>query len=104
MTRSDSAAPVSGQAKGFPSVITLDTAMAALEAGRRIAQAALQSPAEAGQIDLAGLQQFDSSALAVLVALRREFGGGIGFRNPAANLRTLAGLYGVDRLLFGATR
>jgi phospholipid transport system transporter-binding protein len=104
VTGPDSAVPVSAQATSFPGVITLDTAMDALEAGRRIAQAALQSPAAAGQIDLAGLQQFDSSALAVLVALRREFGGGIGFRNPTANLRTLAGLYGVDGLLFGATR
>ena len=81
--------------------------MDALDAARRVAQAALQSTAAdrpAGQIDLAGLQHFDSSALAVLVALRREFGGGISFRNPAANLRTLAGLYGVDGLLFGAMR
>jgi len=43
---------------------------------------------------------FDSAALAVLAALRRDAGGPLRFANPPANLRKLAALYGVDALLF----
>lgn len=53
-------------------------------------------------IDLAGLTVFDSAALAVLAALRREAAGPLHFANPPANLRKLAALYGVDALLFGS--
>jgi hypothetical protein len=56
----------------------------------------------AGSIDLAGLTVFDSAALAVLAALRRQAAGPLHFANPPANLRKLAALYGVDALLFGS--
>ncbi|RPH46414.1 MAG: STAS domain-containing protein [Burkholderiales bacterium] len=70
------------------------------------APAALQAAREAlagggGSLDLSPLVRFDSSAVAVLVALRREAGSGAAFRNPPANLRKLASLYGVEAALFG---
>lgn len=80
---------------GFPSRITLDVAAAALEAAR----AALR--ASPGALDLAPLERFDSSAVAVLVALRRDAGAGLQLRNPPPNLRKLASLYGVEASLFG---
>ena len=56
------------------------------------------------QLDLAPLTQFDSSAVAALVALsRRAFSQSVALRylNVPANLRKLAALYGVDGVLFG---
>jgi ABC-type transporter Mla MlaB component len=78
----------------FPSEIRLTNAVAALAQARGALGSATVS------IDLAGLTVFDSSALAVLAALRREAGGTLHFANPHANLRQLAALYGVDALLF----
>ena len=55
-------------------------------------------------IDLSTLSRFDSSALAVLLELRRRFGGASGrfaVVNPPAKLRGLAEVYGVAELLFG---
>ena len=86
----------------FPGEIRLANAVAALAQAR----AALGSATASGStsatasIDLAGLAAFDSSALAVLAALRREAGGSLRFANPHPNLRQLATLYGVDALLF----
>lgn len=82
----------------FPSEIRLTNAVAAL-AQARVALGSVTASATAS-IDLAGLTAFDSSALAVLAALRREAGGTLHFANPHANLRQLAALYGVDALLF----
>ncbi|MCX7203433.1 MAG: STAS domain-containing protein, partial [Burkholderiales bacterium] len=53
------------------------------------------------ELDLSGLTHFDSTAVAVLIALRREAPHGPAFRGVPANLRKLAGLYGVETLLFG---
>lgn len=78
----------------FPGEIRLTNAVAALAQARTALGLATAS------IDLAGLTVFDSSALAVLAALRREAGGTLHFANPHANLRQLAALYGVDALLF----
>lgn len=78
----------------FPGEIRLTNAVAALAQARAAVGSATAS------IDLAGLTVFDSSALAVLAALRREAGGTLHFANPHANLRQLAALYGVDALLF----
>ena len=51
--------------------------------------------------DLDPLVEYDSSAIAVLLEIRRAPGGaGARFRNVPANLRKLATLYGVDSLLF----
>jgi phospholipid transport system transporter-binding protein len=78
-----------------PAEITLATAPAALVAAR----AALRDAG--GELDLAGLTRFDSAAVAVLVALRREGGAGVRFGNVPPNLRKLASLYGVETALFG---
>jgi phospholipid transport system transporter-binding protein len=81
----------------FPVEITLDNAPDALEAARAAVRAA-----PAAGVDLAPLRHFDSTAVAVLVALRREAGSALSLRNPPANLRTLAALYGVEAALFGS--
>jgi len=78
----------------FPAEILMDGAPAALQAAREVLAAG-------NGLDLAPLARFDSSAVAVLVALRREAGSGAVFRNPPPNLRKLASLYGVEAALFG---
>ena len=80
----------------FPSEITLANAPAALDSARAALRAA------PGPLDLSPLGRFDSTAVAVLVALRREAGPGLAFRNVPPNLRKLASLYGVESILFGA--
>lgn len=80
----------------FPEEITLEVAPAALVAAR----AALRDAV--GPLDLSPLLRFDSSAVAVLVALRRDSGPGLAFRGVPANLRKLASLYGVEAALFGS--
>ena len=51
--------------------------------------------------DLSPLAEYDSSAIAVLLEIRRSPGGDAArFLNVPANLRKLATLYGVDSLLF----
>lgn len=88
----------------FPGEIRLANAVAALAQARVALSSASGSAAgsPSGSIDLAGLTVFDSAALAVLAALRREAAGPLHFANPPANLRKLAALYGVDALLFGS--
>jgi phospholipid transport system transporter-binding protein len=82
-------------AAGFPASITLEEAPAALAAARALLAAG------GGPIDLAPLERFDSSAVAVLLALRREGGPTVSFGNVPPNLRKLASLYGVEAALFG---
>ncbi|MBN9410199.1 MAG: STAS domain-containing protein [Burkholderiales bacterium] len=56
-------------------------------------------------VDASALQHFDSSALAVLLACRREalaVGRRFAVRGMPSRLQSLAGLYGVGRLLEGA--
>ena len=62
--------------------------------------AAARSRVAGGQtsFDLSALTHVDSTALAVLLALRRE--APCRFNNPGTNLRKLADLYGVESLLF----
>ena len=82
----------------FPGEVRLSNAVAALAQARvALGPAAGSTP---GSIDLAGLTVFDSAALAVLAALRRDADGSLRFANPPPNLRKLAALYGVDALLF----
>jgi ABC-type transporter Mla MlaB component len=76
----------------FPSDVTLGNALQALESAR--------AGCRAGALDLAPLEHFDSGAVAVLIALRREFGPTLELRNPPSNLRKLASLYGVESILF----
>jgi ABC-type transporter Mla MlaB component len=76
----------------FPAEVTL------ANAGQAIGQA--REACRGGCADLSGLTRFDSAAVAVLVALRREFGPGLRLVHPPENLRRLATVYGVDRILF----
>ena len=87
----------------FPGEIRLSNAVAALAQARIALGSALgsTSASASASIDLAGLTVFDSAALAVLAALRRDAAGSLRFANPPAKLRQLAALYGVDTLLFG---
>ena len=55
-------------------------------------------------LDLSPLHDSDSSALAVLLALKREFGARLTLANAPARLRSLARLYGVEALILGAPR
>lgn len=80
-----------------PSIVLAgaDTALAEIRAA--LGPVGATGPLE---LDLAGLAGFDSSALAVLLAVRREYGLGVALRNVPPNLRTLARLYGVEAVLF----
>lgn len=54
------------------------------------------------RVDCAALEQFDSAALSLLLALRRRAlaaGKSLAVLNANANLRKLAGLYGIENLL-----
>ncbi len=82
------------QAARAPVAIMWPDAMAMLASVLPMARAA------AGQLDLTALTRFDSSALAVLLAVRRECGPATRFLHPAPGLRALAALYGVEALLF----
>lgn len=89
---------MSSDTRAFPSGATLThaSASAALAAGcARIA-------AGAAAVDCAALTQFDSSALAVLLAWRREAqarGRALDILNVPAGLASLAQVYGVDTLV-----
>jgi phospholipid transport system transporter-binding protein len=76
--------------------LTHDSAKSALNAGlSRIA-------AGATEVDCAPLKQFDSSALAVLIAWQRAAaarGAGLAVVNLPSGLASLAQAYGVDTLL-----
>jgi phospholipid transport system transporter-binding protein len=88
---------VDGTRWQFRGVLTFDDAMAVVEAAR-----SLPLP-ESGIVDLAGLAHADSSALAVMLALRRraddEGRGVLHFTSVPAVLDSLAKVYGVDQLL-----
>jgi len=86
----------------LPSVLTLNQATACLAMLEQVLRAQTQAEVVA---DASALQQFDSSALAVLLACRRAcLANGKTFRvhGLSPRLRQLAGLYGVAALL-GAT-
>lgn len=74
-------------------------ARALLDAGRGVLRA---ESATNVVVDLAGVREVDSSALAVLFALQRSASArGVSLRvtNPPASLLSLAGLYGVSESL-----
>ena len=69
---------------------------------RMLAQALRSEPGIAVIADASGLTRFDSSALAVLLECRREalvLGKTFSVRELPADLRKLAGVYGVAGLL-----
>ena len=76
--------------------VTLGNAAALLEEGRRHIAEGVQT------IDLAEVNEMDSALLAVLLAWLRDARSRekkISFVNLPESLRTIAQLYGVDRLL-----
>ena len=76
--------------------VTLGNAAALLEEGRRHLAEGVQT------IDLGEVNQMDSALLAVLLAWLRDARAGerpLSFVNLPESLRTIARLYGVDRLL-----
>jgi phospholipid transport system transporter-binding protein len=76
--------------------VTLANVGALLEEGRR------HLAGGAGTVDLAGVTELDSSALALLLAWLREAraaGRSLVFANLPAALKTIARLYGVEDLL-----
>ena len=85
----------------LPSTLTQDVAhdcLATLRSG-------LQAEPHTIVVDGAALQRFDSSALAVLLELRREcarIGKQFAVRSLPKRLRDLATLYGIDGLLTAA--
>ena len=76
--------------------VTLANVAALLEEGRRhLAEGA-------GTVDLGGVTELDSSALALLLAWLREARAGgraVAFANLPESLQTIARLYGVQDLL-----
>jgi phospholipid transport system transporter-binding protein len=86
----------------LPATLTADEARATL---RMLTQTLKSEPESGVVIDASGLQQFDSSALAVLLECRRQaqaWGRAFSVRQPPNKLAALAKLYGVDGLLLGA--
>ena len=83
----------------LPATVTHDQAGAC---ARMLAQAVRSGPDRRAVADASALEQFDSSALAVLLECRREaLAGGKSFavRDLPPRLRELATLYGVADLL-----
>lgn len=79
--------------------VTLAGVAALLEQGRA------QIRAGAGVVDLAGVTELDSSALAMLLAWQREAGSRnrvLAFTGLPEGLTAIARLYGVDGLLAAA--
>jgi len=88
----------SGERWTYVGTLTFTDAAAVFEASR-----ALPLPA-GGVIDLAGLQQADSSALAVMLALKRRAtaeGARLEFASIPPGIHALAHVYGVLDLLAG---
>ena len=78
------------------------TAREARDTQRLLGQALQNEPPSGVVIDAGNLQQFDSSALAVLLECQRlskAFGKSFAVRNAPPKLAALAKLYGVDVLL-----
>ncbi|MFN2645008.1 MAG: lipid asymmetry maintenance protein MlaB [Burkholderiales bacterium] len=76
--------------------VTLANAAAILEEGRRYLADGVQT------VDLAEVSEMDSALLALLLAWLREarvHERSVAFSNLPESLRTIARLYGVDRLL-----
>ena len=78
------------------------TAREANDTRRLLAQAIKSEPEGTVVVDASNLQQFDSSALAVLLECQRAadaWGKPFALRNSSPKLAALAKLYGVDVLL-----
>ncbi len=86
----------------LPATLTADEASATL---LMLTQTLKSEPESGVVIDASALQQFDSSALAVLLECQRQaqaWGRAFSVRQAPNKLTALAKLYGVDGLLLGA--
>jgi phospholipid transport system transporter-binding protein len=83
----------------LPATLTADEARSTL---RLLSQGLQAEPADEAVIDASGLQEFDSAALAVLLACRRQAqaaGRRLSVQQVPVKLAALAKLYGVHTLL-----
>lgn len=83
----------------LPATVTMQEAR---NASAMLAQALRREPDGPVLVDAAGLQQFDTAVLAVLLECQRQaqaWGKGFAVRHAPAKLSALAKLYGVDSLL-----
>jgi phospholipid transport system transporter-binding protein len=83
----------------LPATVTADEARDTLD---MLAQALKREPDAGVVVDASNLQQFDSSALAVLLECQRlaaAWGKGFAVKHAPAKLASLARLYGVDELV-----
>jgi phospholipid transport system transporter-binding protein len=83
----------------LPATVTADEARNTLD---MLAQALRREPDAGVVVDASGLQQFDSSALAVLLECQRlaaAWGKGFSVKHPPPKLASLARLYGVGELV-----
>lgn len=83
----------------LPATVTADEARDTLN---MLSQALKREPDAGVVVDASGLQQFDSSALAVLLECQRlaaAWGKGFSVKHPPAKLASLARLYGVGELV-----
>ena len=87
----------------FPAELTNVQATALLQ---RLGEQLAAETGAALIVDASAMERFDSSALAVLLQLRRDAltqGKTLGVKGLPPRLRELAGLYGVAELLTAAT-
>ena len=89
----------------LPAVLTQREAPQALAVmGIDAADAKAPAASECWTIDASPLTEFDSSALAVLLACKRRAAAAkclLAISDPPAKLVRLAGLYGLDQVLLG---
>lgn len=86
----------------LPATLTADEARATL---RMLTQTLRSEPDTGVVVDASALQQFDSSALAVLLECQRQaqaWGRPFAVRQAPPKLAALARLYGVDALLLNS--
>ena len=86
----------------MPATVTVNEARDVL---RMLSQALVREPKDQVVIDAAGLQHFDTSALAVLIECRRlaqASGRGFVVRGAPAKVNKLASLHGVEELFSSA--
>jgi phospholipid transport system transporter-binding protein len=83
----------------LPATVTIQEAR---DTRAMLAQALKREPEGPVVIDASGLQQFDTSVIAVLLECQRlsqAWGKGFSVKNAPVKLASLAKLYGVDPLL-----
>ena len=91
--------PVSDRRASLPERLTLEQAVPTLAQMR---SALLAQPGPTAVLDASALRECDSSAVAVLLELRRELqqqGKSLQLQNGPQRLRDLVSLYGVQELL-----